>query len=338
MSSRPFTSPVGTTRPTVPHRTASTVLALVPAAVTLGTAAALVASWRSRLPDPVAVHFGPGGADGYSALGPFVTLGLGLFAALAVAGWLVAVRWGRDAMTRRIGVGLAAGLAAFGAVLVAGVLALQRGLADAARTPDVDPVVTGAVVAGLVLGGLCAWAVPADASAPATDPGPLDGPRLPLGPQERAVWTGRVVSRVAVALGGGATLLVAALAVGLRIPGLLVLVAALAALVVTGAVVVVTVDATGLTARSPLGWPRYRIPLDEVLGARATHVRPLADFGGWGYRLGRGGRVGYVLRTGDALEVSRTGGRTFVVTVDDAATAAALLTTLAERARPLARG
>ncbi|MFL1430121.1 MULTISPECIES: hypothetical protein [unclassified Nocardiopsis] len=50
-------------------------------------------------------------------------------------------------------------------------------------------------------------------------------------------------------------------------------------------------------------------------------------------RLRRGGRVGLVLRRGEALMVERSGGRSFVVTVDDAATAAALLNTMAERAR-----
>ena len=62
-------------------------------------------------------------------------------------------------------------------------------------------------------------------------------------------------------------------------------------------------------------------------------VSPFAEFGGWGYRVGRGGRVGIVLRSGPALQVERTGGRSLVVTVDDAATGAALLNTLAARAR-----
>ena len=64
-----------------------------------------------------------------------------------------------------------------------------------------------------------------------------------------------------------------------------------------------------------------------------TTVSPLAEFGGWGYRVGRGGRVGVVLRTGEGLQVERSGGRSFVVTIDDAATGAALLNTLAARSR-----
>jgi hypothetical protein len=75
------------------------------------------------------------------------------------------------------------------------------------------------------------------------------------------------------------------------------------------------------------------IPLDEVLGAEQVTVSPFHEFGGWGYRVGRGGRVGVVLRAGVGLQVARTGGRSFVVTVDDAATGAALLNTLAARSR-----
>jgi hypothetical protein len=44
-----------------------------------------------------------------------------------------------------------------------------------------------------------------------------------------------------------------------------------------------------------------------------------------------------VTRAGEAIRIERTGGRVQVVTVDDAATAAALLNTVAERARPVAR-
>lgn len=54
-------------------------------------------------------------------------------------------------------------------------------------------------------------------------------------------------------------------------------------------------------------------------------VNPMGDFGGWGLRLSVDGRVGVVLRTGEALQITRRKGRPFVVTVDDAETAAAVL-------------
>jgi hypothetical protein len=87
--------------------------------------------------------------------------------------------------------------------------------------------------------------------------------------------------------------------------------------------------------RSSLGRPRIVVPLDEVVRAEVVEVSPVAEFGGWGYRVGRAGRVGIVLRSGQALQVERTGGRSLVVTVDDADTAAALLNTLAARSRVL---
>ena len=96
----------------------------------------------------------------------------------------------------------------------------------------------------------------------------------------------------------------------------------------------VVVDRRGLVVRGVLGVPRVVVPLDEVVRAGAVQISPFADFGGWGYRVGRAGRIGVVVRTGEAIEVERTGGRSFVVTVDDAATAAALLNTLAARSRP----
>jgi hypothetical protein len=48
------------------------------------------------------------------------------------------------------------------------------------------------------------------------------------------------------------------------------------------------------------------------------------------------GTVGVVVRGGESIAVERSGGRRFVITVDDAATGAALLNTVAERARATA--
>jgi hypothetical protein len=50
-------------------------------------------------------------------------------------------------------------------------------------------------------------------------------------------------------------------------------------------------------------------------------------------RLVPNGSFGIVLRAGEALQVTRRDGRRFTVTVDDAATAAALLEALSSRVR-----
>ena len=78
--------------------------------------------------------------------------------------------------------------------------------------------------------------------------------------------------------------------------------------------------------------PRKRIKLSEITVVHVKEIRPFRNFGGWGYRF-NGVASGVVLRAGDAVVVELTNGTEFVVTVDDAHTAAALLNSLAERAR-----
>lgn len=328
-----MTAPV-TTRPPVPHRLASTLFAL---ALPLAVAAAgvlLTWSWAHELPDPVAVHWGAEGtADGFGSVTSQLVVLAVTVTLLSAAAWALAFWWGRDASTRRLATGTSVGLALLLTVLVVGGLAAQRGLDDAADVGPLGGTVGLAVAVGLTAGALVAFAQPGDPARPATGAVPADAERLPLGPGERAAWTRTATGSAAVAIGGGATVVVAALALALDVPGLWLLVLALGVLLAATAVFRVRVDGTGLTVRSALGWPRLHVPADEVVAARTTQVRPLGDFGGWGYRVGAGGRTGVVLRSGGALEVERTGGRVFVVTVDDAGTAAALLNTLADRDR-----
>jgi hypothetical protein len=94
------------------------------------------------------------------------------------------------------------------------------------------------------------------------------------------------------------------------------------------ATVYVTVGAAGVRATAALGWPGVTIPLAEITAGRAIDLRP-RTWGGWGYRgsLRLAGRAAWVLRRGEALELTLTGDRRFAVTVDDAATAAEVLAT-----------
>jgi hypothetical protein len=55
-------------------------------------------------------------------------------------------------------------------------------------------------------------------------------------------------------------------------------------------------------------------------------VEAIGTFGGWGLRWAGRGRIGIITRSGPALEVRRHDGSSLVITVDDAAAAAALLT------------
>jgi hypothetical protein len=94
----------------------------------------------------------------------------------------------------------------------------------------------------------------------------------------------------------------------------------------------VRVDDSGLHVESVLGIPRFHVPLGDIESAARVDVNPMGEFGGWGLRQSTGRRFGVVLRAGEAIEVLRRGGKRFVVTVDDAATGAALLEALVSRA------
>jgi hypothetical protein len=70
----------------------------------------------------------------------------------------------------------------------------------------------------------------------------------------------------------------------------------------------------------------------EARASAGTHASAACDASRWGWRLGRRQRFGAILRSGEALEVTRGDGRRFVVTADAAAAAAALLTAITDRA------
>lgn len=95
------------------------------------------------------------------------------------------------------------------------------------------------------------------------------------------------------------------------------------AIVATGAVKV-TVSRDGVTVASTV-FPffRKRIPLSAVQEANARWTKP-TELGGWGYRWRPGVRA-VSLREGDALWLTLTRGSSFVITVDDAGTAAELI-------------
>lgn len=95
----------------------------------------------------------------------------------------------------------------------------------------------------------------------------------------------------------------------------------------------VRVDATGLTVNSIVGLPRVHVPLRDIASVEAVDVNPMGEFGGWGLRWAPGGGFGVVLRSGPGIRVHRTNGKVVTVTVEDAATGAALLGALTARAK-----
>ncbi|GEN79409.1 DUF1648 domain-containing protein [Actinotalea fermentans] len=332
-----MTAPARPTRRTttpVPHRAASTVLTLVVPAVLLLAATAVAFAWRDRLPDPVASHWGPDGVDGTSSFAGLLAVLPAVGVPFAVLAWAIAVFAGRSALTRRFAAGLAVWVAGFAAALTLAMLAAQLDLPEAADAGDIGGGMALAFAVPLALAALAAWVTPGDAALPATAPVPASAARLPLPDGEVATW----VRRIDWVHPGVVVAICAAFA---AVMGLTtrtwwfaaVLFAFLATLVGGLSSWTVTVDARGLVARARLPRPRVVVPLAEVEHAEVVQVSPLREFGGWGLRMGIDGRVGVVLRGGEGLQVTRTGGRRVVVTVDDSATGAALLNTLAARTR-----
>lgn len=327
------------TRP-VPDRGSTALLAVVVPLLLTAGAFGWVSSFAGDLPDPVAVHWGVDGrADGFGSWqSAFLVIVVVAALVCGLAG-VIGIGLGRASATRRAAVlvGMWSGIAL--PWFVAGSLYLQRGLTDASQAPDINLALLVSFVVAALLGGGAAALIPGDARQPARDAVPNEAARLPLADSELASWqrTVQIPGLWWLAVGGGlATAVLAALSLwrGASWAGLSAGIAGfLTVLLVALGRWQVVVDHTGLTVRPLLPRPRTRVALDEVVSAEVTSVSPARDFGGWGYRVGMDGQVGVVVRAGEAIRVQQTGGRTLVITVDDAATGAALLNTLADRAR-----
>ncbi|MEU8541279.1 hypothetical protein AB0C52_15035 [Streptomyces sp. NPDC048717] len=304
------------------------VLAAAPFALVLAVYLSLLTTWYDRLPDPLATHFSGAGdhPDGFTGLGAYAVGSTVVLLAFG-AGWVLWVRrfslWGAWAT------------AGFTGTLAPLLLRGNLDVADAAGADFPFALVSLGTVAGALaaLVGLgLTRLVPKDPAAGSADAPAAD--RIDLGTGEVAGWshgiTSPFLSLLAIAFivaGLGALALTPWPSAPLGLLGPVIGVPGLAL-----ARIRVTVDRRGLTVvSSVLPRPRIRIPLSDITAATARDINPVADFGGWGYRV-RPHRTGLVLRGGEALVIRRPSGREFAVTVPDAGTAAALLNTLRERA------
>lgn len=314
------------------RRTAGWVTAVGLAVLVAATAVAQ--SWRGQLPDPVASHWGVDGtADGFSSVNATLAVMFGFGVALVLGFGAVTVLLGHSAAARRIGAAATIWSALFLSLLTLGTLYIQRGLTDSRHVGGIGGVLLVAILGSLLPAIAVGMLVPGDRRLPTSDTVAADAPRAALVAGERTTWTAPTDAGPAIGIGLGAVAALLALVVVTRIWGLLVLVGVLGIVIASMFWWVVRVDRTGLSVRSALGWPKVLVPLDEVVRADVIEVRPLRDFGGWGLRVGLSGRIGVVLRSGEALLVQRTGGRSVAVTVHDAVTAAGVLNVLADHAR-----
>lgn len=205
-------------------------------------------------------------------------------------------------------------------------------------SPDQSPIWL-ALVAGLAVGvaaALAGWYLQPKVPRPAPERAVIP---LELAPGERAAW----MRTTYLPLPGVAVITAAATIVAIKagfgwasgdrdgIAAILTMVALLLLTVLaTTAAFRVRVDARGLSVRSILGVPRFRVALQDVDSAAVVDARSLGVPGSWGIRARRS-RVTIVMRSTRGIRVTRRDGRIFFVTVDDAATGAALLEALAAR-------
>ncbi len=287
----------------------------------------VVASWIpialgwSGLPEPVASHWNIGGVPD----GAMPRAGLWLLPPIIVAFGLITGAFLRNgskpSATAAALVGSTGGVSVWVTTVVVR-LNHNAGAWDQAGSFGLWQV-AGVVLAGAVLGWLGyvlgkRW-FPVDL----VDSGP-DLPTLDLAENERATWTGSV--RVMWPL----WLLLPVALLFLVLPGWFKAQAPIfAALALLLSRLSVVVDHNCLRVKLAGALTVRRIKLQEVASARPLDLEP-SQWGGWGYRvLANGSAV--VLRGGDAIEVRLANGRRFAVTVDDAATGAALLNGLVQR-------
>lgn len=296
----------------------------------------LIVTWFPDLPDTIAIHWGvTGEADGWAPKLSAVLMlaGLGLGMSLLFGGMIFAAARSRQQPLRFLAA-ISLFSAIFLTVLIVWSVSVQR------HGSDEFPFFPGGVIA-LVLG--IAAAVLAYAVLPKVEvAGHVDTPAdpIPLGADERAVWVRSVYAPVGflglflvLVVVIGVVMSTAVANLGANAWPFGVVGALLLAVLIGSMWARVRVDAAGLHVRSGLGVPRFFVHIDAVQSASAVHVTPVGDFGGWGFRWAAG-RFGVVLRAGDAIEVVRTNGKKFVVTVDDAGTAASLLMAYAQRTNP----
>ncbi|WP_406454674.1 DUF1648 domain-containing protein [Streptomyces sp. NBC_00876] len=319
--------------------TGRVVLAALPFLLALAVDLILFVTRRDRLPAQLASHFTGGGrVDDHAGHASYIVVTTVLLAGAGVLWVLMAVR-GKfyGSAFRRM---LASGYAAAGSlgylmavVLLINVDAAQdaQGRAQGVTFPMWQlAAAVGVAAIGFGLGLLTGALIPVP-EQPAADGRGGEGERIALAAGEVAGWARGAGSwwlplTALLVFGGGLALL---LTVG-WIAAVPALVAGL--VLATFARPYVTVDRRGITVSGMLPWPLIRVPLDRIEAAASRDIRPLAEYGGWGYRI-RPGRTGVIIRSGEGIVARLAGGRDFAVTVDDSATGAALLNTLIDQRR-----
>ncbi len=299
---------------------------------------AIMLAWLPTLPDPIAVHWtGGSGPDGFGPALPFIfvpliiTVLFAIFTAFATAKLTPSGRlnWTQKAIAAT-GVWLSTMLA----VTFLGSVEVQRGLDDAHKAGDVLPSLLLGLVLASVLAAAAWFLLPKYELAPEVGHAP-EG--VEIAPGERLSWmrsarlgtAGMILIGLVLVIGIGATVLVWVAGKEFWLP--IIVLAFVLVLAVTNTWWWIAVDERGFVVRGILGWPGTVIPLSDIRSVQVIEVNASRDFGGWGWRWGGHGRTGVILTSGKAIEVTRSGGKRFAVTVDDAETGAGVIAALLSR-------
>jgi hypothetical protein len=293
----------------------------------------------SRLPEPIAVHWGadlqPDGARAQrSALAPpaLIIAGALLLSLIGASGAYVGGRAGRLVIVT-FGSGLAA---ATNATIIFRNLDKAIWSDAGPQTPALLALQFGVALGAAALAHAIAWRAWRTVQPPAAP----KGPTLPLADGARAYWSGSASNRVLLGVCGYLLLqafVLWALAPRLRLlPVWLALHAVVFVVLELFSRIRVSVDGRGVVVRyGHLGLWTQHVPLDRIVSAHAIELDPIAH-GGWGYRGSRKlfGKASIVVRSGPAVQLDLRGGQQLFITVDDAATAARLLNGLIGRHSP----
>lgn len=273
----------------------------------------------------VVIHWGPNGADGWGPAWTYPVLAAAIGVALPVIMWLSMRGTRTVTWTAVVLAALMMWLTTFLGVSLTAALIVQPG--------DIGVWFLVAAVVGLVPAAPAMLWLPREEATPSD---PTELPQVTLAPGEVAAWSRKVypapvfywVMSLVFVLTLAVSIFATVVSDGRAWPIFLVP-ALLLVLFLLMPGWRVSAGPTGLTVRGLAGFPVFRVAITDIADATAVDLQPMAEFGGWGIRwaLSPSGksRTGIVVRAGEALQVTRQSGKQLLVTVDEAATAAAVL-------------
>lgn len=295
----------------------------IPALAVVVAGATPLVLWN-RLPDPMASHWDISGTPDASL--PRVAEFL-LITALTAAILLGALAVSRLRLTRgaaRLHIGLLAATSAFLASLR--VVTLLANL-DAPTWREAGSVGWSVLLCLAIALAAGALGVLLAGGRPELERTSASVEAAPVEPGQALVWSGHAGGK-AVALAPLILMLLAAV-LGWPMPqpggiAVLIVLPLAALLVATLGQARVTIGPRGvLVVFGWLGWPRIRVPVQEISAVEVENVEPAA-YGGWGLRRVPGA-LAVVTRRGPALRIERTDKPALVITADGAAEAASVL-------------